>query len=68
MPGLRKISRQVINTIRAAGKPLTYKELSDLVTDRNYENILLEVDKRVVEDPSESRESNGRVTQELMFA
>lgn len=49
MPGLRKISRQVINAIRCAGKPVTYKELSDLVTERNYTGILQEVDKRTSE-------------------
>ena len=45
-PGLRKISRQVINTIRASDRALTYKEVSDLVTEKNYQNILDEADKR----------------------
>ena len=50
VPGLRKISRQVINAIRSSEAPLTYKEVSDLVTDRNYEAILAEVDRRNPED------------------
>ena len=45
-PGLRKISQQVINTIRASSRALTYKEVSDLVTEKNYQNILDEADKR----------------------
>ena len=43
VPGLRKISRQVINTVRGSEQPLTYKEVSDLVVERNYAAILEEV-------------------------
>lgn len=46
VPGLRKISRQVINTIRACKRALTYKEVSDLVTAKNYQSIIDECEKR----------------------
>ena len=39
-PGLRQISRLVINTIRSSKVAMTYKEVSDIVTERNYHNIL----------------------------
>ena len=49
-PGLRKISRQVINTIRASDVALTYREVSDRVVARNYQAILEEVDQRATPD------------------
>ena len=39
-PGLRKIARQVINIIRASQRPMTYKEISELVTERSKSIIL----------------------------
>ena len=42
-PGLRKISRQLINTIRASKDALTYREVSDIMTEANYESIVDEV-------------------------
>jgi nitrogenase subunit NifH len=50
MPGLRKISRQVINTIRRSEQALTYKELSDLVTEKNFDQILDEVNMSAEKD------------------
>ena len=68
MPGLRKISRQVINAIRSSGKPVTYKELSDLVTDRNYDGILSEVDKRTGDISMEAYMADGRVSEDMQMA
>lgn len=58
MPGLRRISRQVINVIRRSRRPLSYKELSDLVTEKNYEAIIEEVQKRKQDEPVDPMEDS----------
>ena len=41
-PGLRNISRQLINCVRNSRQPLTYKQVADLVTADNHDEILAE--------------------------
>ena len=41
-PGLRNISRQLINCVRSSMQPLTYKQVADLVTADNHDDILAE--------------------------
>ena len=46
MFGLRKISRQVIRTIRSSNYEMSYREISDRVTAKNWDIITAVAEKR----------------------
>ena len=44
--GLRRIACEVIYSVRSFEQALSYKEISDLVTEKNYQLILDEISSK----------------------